>query len=201
MYAEYLGWRGLDAREVHTAAEAILEIGASRPDVLVTEDRLPDSTAVELARALRRSRYTFDLPIVLLSSNAFRIQPDHPRAYGCDVVLTVPVLPEALAEELRRFVETREHALPAQFESWLFVRGGESVWMVRTADLELAVAGPGRGRGSYAFRAERELHAFQADYQQRLARTGFALELHGADRRSGRDRRRASRGSDRRALH
>src|ERR671924_368298 len=71
MYAEYLGWRGVAVREVDGAAAAIRELASFRPDVVVTEDRLPDSTGQELVRALRRSRFTFDLPLVLLSSDTF----------------------------------------------------------------------------------------------------------------------------------
>jgi CheY-like chemotaxis protein len=203
MYAEYLDWRGVEVREAHSAAEAIRDIVASRPDVVATEERLPDSTGQELVRTLRRSRATFDLPVVLLCSDAFAPDTDIARASNYDLVLMVPLLPEALLDALRSVVaECAERRDEHRFESWLFVRGGESVWMVRPSDCELLIAGPGGGRGVYMFSVERELLAFQAEYERRLRHTGFALEEIGGDRRSGADRRRTPRpgAGDRRAV-
>jgi CheY-like chemotaxis protein len=203
MYGEYLTWRGIDVREVGTAAAAVRELSRDLPDALVTEDRLPDSTGPELVRALRRSRYTFNLPLVLLCSDTFAIQADEAERYGCDRILIVPLLPEALLDVLRmvvheRFAEKRATLFP----SWLFTRDGESVWIVRTSATELAVAGPNRERSVYAFERERELRSFQAEYEQRLTLGGFTLQAAGDDRRSGRDRRQVPRagGPERRGV-
>jgi CheY-like chemotaxis protein len=200
MYAEYLVWRGIEVREVHSATAALHELATFLPDVVVTDDRLPDSTGQELVRALRRSRHTFDLPIVLLCSDTFSVR-DEPIRPSCDLVLMVPLLPESLLNALVSVVDdcrARHSARP--FESWLFVREDDSVWIVRTADLELAIAGPGRDRNVYSFAGEQELLAFQAQYEQRLRHTGFALEIAGNDRRSGHDRRRLTRATERRAI-
>jgi DNA-binding response OmpR family regulator len=204
MYAEYFTWRGVQVREVYEAAAAISELSTFRPDVVVTEDRLPDSSGQDLVRALRRSRHTFELPIVLLSSNIFTDPEEQARRRGCDRLLTVPLLPESLYEAVRSVVDrcaTKSSARP--FESWLFIRKQESVWIVRTADLELAIAGPGRKRSAYAFTSEHDLLTFHSQFEDRLRHTGFELETSSVDRRCGHDRRREPRpGSvDRRAVH
>ena len=202
MYAEYLGWRGIDVHEVDGAAAAVRALASFRPDVVVTEDRLPDSTGQELLRALRRSRFTFDLPLVLLSSDTFDSAASALQQ-GCNRVLMVPLLPESLHDALQDVVRDCRHIRETRaFESWLFTRDGESVWIVRTGDLELSVAGPGTGRGVFTFGFERELQSFQAEYEQRLVLTGFVLQSLGDDRRSGRDRRTAPRPgvTDRRAV-
>lgn len=194
MYAEYLGWRGIAVREVESAGAAMLELTTFRPDVVVTDERLPDSTGQELVRALRRARTTFNLPVVLLASDTFGDAADTARRYGCNRVLIVPVLPEALLDAMQATIAAcRATAEQRPFESWLFTRADESVWMVRTSALELAVAGPGAERAAFTFAEEHELLSFQTEYEQRLLRTGFALEVFGDDRRSGRDRRRAPR--------
>jgi CheY-like chemotaxis protein len=200
MYAEYLGWRGIEVREVGAAATAIRELGSFRPDVVVTEDRLPDATGRSLIRVLRRSRATFDLPLVLLSSDPF-VAGQTASDHGCDRVLVVPLLPESLHDALQSIVgECRLRA--RSFESWLFTRAGESVWVVRTGDFELSVAGPGTARELFTFEGERELRAFEGELHERLARAGFVLQAAGEDRRSGGDRRRGRRSSsDRRTLH
>lgn len=194
MYGEYLTWRGIEVREVGSAVAAIRELSRALPDAVVTEDRLPDSTGPELVRVLRRSRYTSNVPIVLLCSDTFAIRPDEAERYGCDRILVVPLLPEALHDVLRVVAYERASARRTPpFESRLFTRQGQSVWMVRTAGQELAVAGPGRERGVFAFERERDLLSFQAEYEQRLARTGFMLQATGDDRRNGRERRQGQR--------
>jgi DNA-binding response OmpR family regulator len=199
MYAEYLVWRGIEVREVGTAAAAIRTLASIRPDAVVTDDRLPDSTGSDLGRALRRCRATFDLPLLLLSSDTFGGQPA--RHDGCDRVLVVPLLPESLYDALQAIV-SECRGRDRRFESWLFTRAGESVWMVRTENLELSIAGPGRARDIVTFDRDGDLRAFQAEYGQRLSSAGFVLQAAADDRRSGRDRRRARRPSgDRRTLH
>ena len=195
MYGEYFTWRGVDVREVGTAQAAVRELSRIRPDAVVTEDRLPDSTGPELVRALRRSRHSFDLPLVLLCSDTFAIQADEADRYGCDRILIVPILPEALLDVVRVVVHERATDEQARFESWLFTRETESVWMVRTAKTELAVAGPAGARSVYAFDEERELEAFQAEFELRMTLDGYTLEAAGEDRRSGRDRRQLPRPS------
>jgi CheY-like chemotaxis protein len=194
MYGEYLTWRGVDVREVDTAAATGRELARVRPDAVVTEDRLPDSTGLELVRALRRSHYTFDLPLVLLCSDTFAIQADQAERYGCDRILIVPLLPEALLDVLRTVVHERRARGGAQpFPSWLFTRNGGSVWIVRTSRLELSIAGPNRERNAYTFDDEQELQSFQAEYEQRLRAGGYTLQTVGMDRRSGLDRRHLTR--------
>jgi hypothetical protein len=73
------------------------------------------------------------------------------------------------------------------------MRGEQSVWIVRTTELELTVAGPGREREVYSFEAVRDLLSFQTEYEQRLLLGGFTLTVSSDDRRSGRDRRRTFR--------
>lgn len=194
MYGEYLSWRGVAVREVGTASAAVRELSRFLPDAIVTEDRLPDSTGPELVRVLRRSRHTFDLPAVLLCSDTFAISADDAERYGCDRILIVPLLPEALLDVLRVIVHERsEGERTRPFAAWLFTRNGESVWIVRTTETELAVAGPRDERYVYEFEQERDLLAFHADYEQRLTLGGFTLSAAGDDRRSGRDRRQLTR--------
>lgn len=186
MYAEYCAWRGIRARSARGADDAMRVLAASLPDGVVISERLRDCTGPDLVRALRRSRRTFDLAVVMLAWNTFVASLYDTSKYGCDLVLTVPVLPDELIDALQAVRRLRA-ARP--FEAWLLSRRGESVWMVRTARLELTVAGPRDRRDAFHFDTESELRSFQADYQQRLQNGGYALEASGTDRRSGRERR------------
>jgi DNA-binding response OmpR family regulator len=186
MYAEYCAWRGIRARSARGAGDAVRELAASLPDGVVVSERLRDCTGPDLVRALRRSRRTFDLPVVMLASNTSVASLYDTSKYGCDLVLTVPVLPDELIDALEAVMRLRA---ARRFDAWLFSRGGESVWMVRTARLELAVAGPREHRQVFHFETEPELASLQADYQRRLQSAGYALDAFGTDRRLGRERR------------
>ena len=48
MYAKYLAWRGLQVRDVSTAAAALDYLTAFTPDVVVIEGRLSDTPAADL---------------------------------------------------------------------------------------------------------------------------------------------------------
>jgi CheY-like chemotaxis protein len=200
MYADYLGWRGVRVREVATAAAALDHLSAFTPDAAVIEDRLADSSGLDLVRALRRCRGTSSLPIALLSGDVFAIDEARAKACGCDLLLLVPCLPDALLTSLVHLVEARA-ADPrrAPPDSWLFVRRDASVMIVRTGDHAIRICGPGGKRRVFTFASELDLVTFQVRYEQRLVNGGYMLEALRTDRRGQPDRRRAPRGAERRA--
>jgi hypothetical protein len=75
--------------------------------------------------------------------------------------------------------------------AWLFVRGGESIWIQRSEEgaFDLAMHGPSFTRHHYSFRDGRELNAFLANAEQRLVPAGWTLQRFGP----GEDRRRSPR--------
>ena len=82
--------------------------------------------------------------------------------------------------------------------AWLFVRGGESVRIVRDPGaFVIRIEGPGYEREVHAFKSETEIGEFQRNYESRLLAEGWVLGAS-QERRSGRDRRSDHRGSDRR---
>jgi hypothetical protein len=85
--------------------------------------------------------------------------------------------------------------------SWLFIRRNETVRVFRPGPpyLQLAIAGPKGHRRTLRFDREEELQEFQRDHEQQLMKDGWHLEGTDVERRSGRDRRRMARGSERRS--
>jgi hypothetical protein len=82
--------------------------------------------------------------------------------------------------------------------AWLFLRGSESIRIVRDpGGFVLRVEGPGYDREVHAFKDEAEVGEFQQNYEARLLAEGWVLGAS-QERRSGRDRRRDTRGPDRR---
>src|SRR5262245_13217570 len=84
---------------------------------------------------------------------------------------------------------------------WLFVRAGESVRIIRAATPEgrvrLLIYGPGNSEATHEFPDQISCAARASEIEGQLVAAGFALDQL-TDRRSGRDRRSASRGADRR---
>jgi hypothetical protein len=82
--------------------------------------------------------------------------------------------------------------------AWLFLRGAESIRISRDPGaFVLRVDGPGYEREVHAFKDEAEIGEFQQSYEARLLSEGWVLAAS-HERRSGRDRRGSSRGTDRR---
>jgi hypothetical protein len=82
--------------------------------------------------------------------------------------------------------------------SWLFVRGPESVRIVRQTATILNISGPGRARSERRFDGEAEVQAYQVRLAEEFSAAGFILIGENHERRSGRERRSMPRGIDRR---
>lgn len=89
---------------------------------------------------------------------------------------------------------------PQAHASWLFVKGDETVWILRPEDFVLLVCGPGSEQRRHTFDGEAALEGFHVWLAEQLMSSGWILWGIDRDRRSGRDRRGAQRDArDRRA--
>src|SRR5919108_1233036 len=84
--------------------------------------------------------------------------------------------------------------------SWLFVKGEETIWVLRSPGGHVAVCGPGTAREDYSFESPKGMEAFQVSFAERLIASGWILWGVDRERRSGHDRRSGERDMpDRRA--
>jgi DNA-binding response OmpR family regulator len=98
MYLTALSMAGIEAETACSAREALDVFARTRPRAMVTELRLPGTRGVALIEHVRRSQpATF---IVGLASEG--ADDKEARDAGCDVVLSVPCLPDTLIAQLRR---------------------------------------------------------------------------------------------------
>jgi len=81
---------------------------------------------------------------------------------------------------------------------WLFVRGSESVRLMRASTPEggtrLIVYGPGNSQTTHEFEDDSSCTTLQSELERQLVADGYALEQF-TDRRSGHDRRSVRRGT------
>jgi hypothetical protein len=83
--------------------------------------------------------------------------------------------------------------------SWLFIKGEETIWLLRSAADQIVVCGPGTCREHFHFEGDAAMGSFQVSFAERLMAGGWILWGVDRERRRGQDRRGATReGPDRR---
>ena len=109
MYVEFLTHEGVTPIVVSTALDALL--AASDAHVVVTGIHLAGSmTGLDLIAQLRADERTRHIPIVVLTSSAWRGERERAQEAGCDVFLAKPCLPEDLLRNVRMLIASgRRH--------------------------------------------------------------------------------------------
>jgi CheY-like chemotaxis protein len=101
LYSTALALAGIGSDTTDSAGDALERVAKHPPRVLVTGLRLRGTRAIELIRTARGTPANTGIFIVGLSTNA-RLESEPAHDAGCDLVLSVPCLPETLVHELRR---------------------------------------------------------------------------------------------------
>ena len=91
------------------AREAVIEVGAQRPDVILTDIYMPGGDGYELISAMRS--FHEDIPIIAMSGGAFQFGiKDHlgmAKRLGAQATLVKPFRPAALIETVDRAIAHR----------------------------------------------------------------------------------------------
>ena len=87
---------GFDVAEAADCATARRLIADTRPDLLLVDWMLPDSSGLELTRALRREDANRELPIILLTAKAEEQNKISGLDSGADDYITKPFSPKEL---------------------------------------------------------------------------------------------------------
>ena len=184
---------GYSVTEGETAADAV-RLANHRPDLIVLDVRLPDGSGFELARQLKESPRTADLPVLLISAS-FTSPNERARGLdsGADGYLTHPVEPPVLLATIRALLRSRaaERALresEARFRSmaesapimiWVGDFNGNAQWFSQSwldfTGLPFeAQAGKGWTATLHPDDVERAIATFHAHVE---SRTPFRMEL------------------------
>jgi CheY-like chemotaxis protein len=114
MYSQYMKAANWIVEEAADGREALAKALALRPDLIVTEIRLPGIDGFELCSLLRRDFATRAIPIVVVTGDAYKRDLELARTAGASSVLLKPCVPEAVLTEALRLLETsREPIVPA----------------------------------------------------------------------------------------
>jgi two-component system phosphate regulon response regulator PhoB len=87
---------GFEVREAEDCRTARAALADRRPDVLLVDWMLPDTSGLEFTRALKRDRDTRDLPVIMLTARAEEADKVAGLEGGADDYITKPFSPREL---------------------------------------------------------------------------------------------------------
>ena len=87
---------GFEVREAEDSRSARSSMADRRPDLMLIDWMLPDTSGLELTRAIKRERETRDLPIIMLTARAAEADKVAGLDGGADDYLTKPFSPREL---------------------------------------------------------------------------------------------------------
>src|SRR5712675_2690459 len=87
---------GFEVREAEDSRTARSALADRRPDLMLVDWMLPDTSGLELTRSLKRERETRDLPIIMLTARAAESDKVAGLDGGADDYLTKPFSPREL---------------------------------------------------------------------------------------------------------
>jgi CheY-like chemotaxis protein len=83
--------------EAACGAEAMRQMAARRPDLIVTDVSLPDFDGFELVARMREEPTLATVPVIGLSGYGGYAHEQRAREVGCALLLQKPCLPDTLA--------------------------------------------------------------------------------------------------------
>jgi CheY-like chemotaxis protein len=110
MYGQYMKAANWIVEEAADGRDALAKALALRPELIVTEIRLPGIDGFELCRLLRRDFATRAIPIVVLTGDAYQRDLTLALNAGASSVLLKPCVPEAVLAEAVRLLEAAREA-------------------------------------------------------------------------------------------
>jgi two-component system phosphate regulon response regulator PhoB len=102
---------GFEVREAPDARTGRAEVANRRPDLLLVDWMLPDTSGLEFTRALKRDRETSELPVIMLTARAEEGDKVAGLEGGADDYITKPFSPREL---LARINAVLRRSLPAE---------------------------------------------------------------------------------------
>ncbi len=101
MTAFTLAQAGFHIEEAGDARQAMACLAARRPDLILLDWMLPDSSGIELARRLKREDLTRDIPLIMLTARGEEDEKLRGFDAGADDYVTKPFSPRELIARIK----------------------------------------------------------------------------------------------------
>ena len=95
---------GYEVRTAADATEAVVEVEAFKPRLILMDIQLPGIDGLELTRRFKADPTTRDICIVALTAYAMKGDEERVRAAGCDGYLAKPIDTRALPEKVAQYL-------------------------------------------------------------------------------------------------
>jgi two-component system cell cycle response regulator DivK len=106
MYGLYLQHEGFRWVEAVNGQDAITQTRLEKPAVILMDATMPRMDGWEAVRLLKQDPDTCGIPLIMLTGHALQEHRDRAAEAGADAFLAKPVLPDRLAAEIRRVLNT-----------------------------------------------------------------------------------------------
>jgi len=110
---------GFDVATAEDGAEALRQVQANPPSLIVLDLMLPEINGLEVCRLLRRNPATATIPVVMLTAKAAEIDRVVGLELGAEDYLTKPFSPRELVLRIRRILDRGTRA-PTKRERMVF---------------------------------------------------------------------------------
>lgn len=104
LYARVLGRAGYEVLEAANSAEALAQVHAGHPDLVLMDVTLPGPSGWNATREIKSHPDTHRIPVLVVTGLVSFSDRDASFASGSDAYLEKPVLPQRLLEEVARLV-------------------------------------------------------------------------------------------------
>jgi two-component system phosphate regulon response regulator PhoB len=111
---------GFEVREAADARSGRAEVANQRPDLLLVDWMLPDTSGLEFTRGLKRDRETRELPVIMLTARAEEGDKIAGLEGGADDYITKPFSPREL---LARINAVLRRAMPTEGSERVEIEG------------------------------------------------------------------------------
>ncbi|MBC8354326.1 MAG: response regulator [Planctomycetes bacterium] len=98
----------VDVLRNFTGMQGMWQAVQQKPDLIITDLRMPQGDGEHLLESLRRNQATAGIPVIVLSGQKGEQVENHVRRLGADSFLQKPLHYQDLINEIRMYVELRE---------------------------------------------------------------------------------------------
>ncbi len=144
MFSMYLGNEGYKVVAAEDGEEAIRKVREVLPDLVITDIKMPHADGYEVCRAIKESRDTQHIPVIIVSALAGELDIDKGFNAGANEYLTKPVDLVELAGRIQNILRG------------IALRGRESILVVTPSQIERSILEYGLSQQGFEVMATRD---------------------------------------------
>ena len=96
---------GYTTCQVSDGAEALAEMRAKRPDLVVMDIQLPNVSGLDVTKAMKLDHELRDIPVIAVTAFAMKGDQEKIMAGGCDAYMTKPISIERFLEKVKAHLD------------------------------------------------------------------------------------------------